>query len=271
MYENLSPEPIRRLNEAVMTWKSWAPAPTTIPVLTAQLGGDTNLSFLVTDGRNQWVVRLNDDRDSGINRTNELAALTAAHNAGIAPAIIFNGQNILVAEYFSGHSPTLLDIAEIGSRFADIHSLEVSVQPMDLMKHLRAYYQQITKDTDIVNCYKKISALAAPDASTTVLCHQDLTLHNMIRTKDRIVVIDWEYAAMSDPAYDLAVFSYTHELNESQFSLFLDNYYRIEPELPDRVHYFEKIYALIEILWWLTRGKRQDEKIVRLQTLLEMR
>ena len=222
----------------------------------------------MTDGQGQWVVRLNGD-DAGINRSNEMSAIMAAYHAGIAPGVAFNGQDYLVVEYLSGEKPRIEDIAEIGTLFANIHSLDVSIQPMDLLKHLETYHRQIAMDEDVDFCYEKITSLQPLKKCRAVFCHQDLTLDNMIRTSTGIAVIDWEYAAMSDPAYDLAVFSYTHELTQVQFSDLLENYSREEIDLSIRVRYFMKVYALIEILWWIVRGTKPEEKIEKLKAILE--
>ena len=274
MAEKLSPNINRRLNAAIACWSEWTPPPITKPVLKSQLDGLTNLSFLVTDENTSWVVRLNDDIiDNGINRRHELTAITAARHAGIAPRVVCSGDDFFVTEFLPGNSPSLEDIAEIGLLFAKIHSLEVSTQPIDLLAHLKAYQrqafdQQIKPDKDVADCYRRVMALPKPKIMTRVLCHQDLTLQNMIKIKDRIIAIDWEYARQSDPAYDLAVFTYTHELNQKQFSELLHGYARDEQELTSRVDYFEKVYAMIEIFWQMIRGKKID--ISKLQALLEI-
>lgn len=259
----------KRVKKIVSTWESWHSQPVAQPKLIRQLGGYTNLSFLVTDGQSRWVVRLNGDRrDAGISQSNEMSAITAAHLAGIAPGIAFQGEDFLVVEYVSGEKPNLDDIAEIGALFADVHSLNVTIQPIDLLKHLGTYHRQVAPDIDITQCFQEIMALEPVEKCSLVPCHQDLTLDNMIKTDNGIAVIDWEYAALSDPAYDLAVFSYSHELDAAQLSDLLANYNRVKIDLRYRIRYFEKVYALIEILWWLDRGKRQEHKIDKLKALL---
>ncbi len=137
-------------------------------------------------------MRLNYDIvDNGINRRHELAAITAAHHAGIAPRVVCSGHDFFVTEFLAGNSPSLEDVAEIGLLFAKIHSLEVSTQPVNLLAHLQAYNQQIKPDKDVTDCYARVMGLSKPKITTHVLCHQDLTLQNMIKKKDRIVAIDW--------------------------------------------------------------------------------
>jgi thiamine kinase-like enzyme len=110
-------------------------------------------------------------------------------------------------------------------------------------------------------------ALAAPSGNP-VLCHQDLLFENMIRTASGIVVVDWEYARLADPAYDLAVFTTTYSVNDHQRKMLLDAYRSTDSGLPERILYYEKVYALIEILWWQIKGRRLDEQIQKLAGLL---
>ena len=269
----LSPDVNRRLKAAIAGWSNWSPAPITQPAVKSQLGGLTNLSFAVTDGNTSWVVRLNGTiADDGINRQHELSAITAANQAGIAPRVVCSGQDFFVTEFLSGENPTLNDISKIGLLFAQIHSLDVPTQPIDLLAHLEAYKlqafdQQIKPGKTVVDCYNRVKALSKPKIMTQALCHQDLTLQNMLKAKGRIFAIDWEFARQSDPAYDLAVFTYTHALNQKQSYELLLGYSRHEPELTSRVDYFQRIYAMIEIFWRLIRGKKID--LSKLQALLD--
>ena len=100
MLDELPPDTRNRLNDAASTWECWLPAPLGKPTPEQQLGGITNLSFLVTDGPGRWVIRLNSDiEDSGISRNDEWTILKGAHRAGITPPMVFNGQDFLISEY----------------------------------------------------------------------------------------------------------------------------------------------------------------------------
>ncbi len=45
-------------------------------------------------------------------------------------------------------------------------------------------------------------------------CHNDLLAANFIRGGDRLWIVDWEYAGMGDPAFDLANFAVSNGLDE---------------------------------------------------------
>jgi thiamine kinase-like enzyme len=289
MVEKLSPDSRHRLNQALSTWRDWKLTPESEPGLIEKLGGHTNESYRVSDSVNDWVVRLNSTTlDAGINRKNELLAIEAAHGVGIAPGIAYHDQDLLVLPFLHGSRPTLEDLPAIGRMFHKIHSLAVDAEPIDLHKHLRSYHQAATPDSDISNCLAKFHKIEHPAQTSNVLCHQDLTLDNLIKggvdpcirgedvssrdgmiEDNQILVIDWEYAHYSDPAYDLAVFIYTSKLTEAQKTMLLVNYARDERNLRQRIHYYELFYGMLEILWWHNRGEKNEVQIFTLNRLID--
>jgi thiamine kinase-like enzyme len=55
-------------------------------------------------------------------------------------------------------------------------------------------------------------------------CHNDLLNANFIDDGSRIRIIDWEYAGMGDPFFDLGNFSINHELTPDEDELLLGAY-----------------------------------------------
>jgi len=55
-------------------------------------------------------------------------------------------------------------------------------------------------------------------------CHNDLLNANFIDDGVRIRIVDWEYAGMGDPFFDLGNFSINHELTPDQYAHLLRAY-----------------------------------------------
>jgi thiamine kinase-like enzyme len=55
-------------------------------------------------------------------------------------------------------------------------------------------------------------------------CHNDLLNANFIDDGARIRIVDWEYAGMGDPYFDLGNFSINHELDADQDAILLAAY-----------------------------------------------
>ena len=55
-------------------------------------------------------------------------------------------------------------------------------------------------------------------------CHNDLLNANFIDDGKRLRIVDWEYAGMGDPFFDLGNFSINHELTPEEDALLLHAY-----------------------------------------------
>tara|TARA_B110000858_G_scaffold135140_1_gene153683 strand:- start:5146 stop:5973 length:828 start_codon:yes stop_codon:yes gene_type:complete len=274
MAKKLSAEDRLRLTQALASWESWREGPKQLPEVITRLGGESNLSFVVSDGAMRWVLRLNNpQRDIGINRDNERLALEAAHGAGISPLPSFHGSEVLVTPLLVGPQAALENLSQIGGLFSRIHSLAIELAPIDLLQHLKNYYEQVTAEPLLRDCYQHIVALYPKENVEFKPCHNDCLLENMIESKNGLCVIDWEYAAAADPAYDLAVFSSSYGLSRARMDLLLSAYDSESnlqlASLMARIEYYEKYYRLIEILWWRIRGQRMEGRLESLALSLE--
>ncbi len=68
----------------------------------------------------------------------------------------------------------------------------------------------------------QISARRADQAPRP--CHNDLLNANFIDDGERLVIVDWEYAGMGDPFFDLANFSINHDLDAEARAVLLAAY-----------------------------------------------
>ena len=68
----------------------------------------------------------------------------------------------------------------------------------------------------------ELACLAAPLELRP--CHNDLLNANFIDDGARIRIVDWEYAGMGDPFFDLGNFSINHELTPEEDEVLLAAY-----------------------------------------------
>jgi thiamine kinase-like enzyme len=115
---------------------------------------------------------------------------------------------------------------------------------------------------------------ARPQAS--VLCHNDLLRANRLHSAGRLWAIDWEYCAMGDPWFDLAVVATGDQLDGAQRTALLKAYLHREPTSDDylNLHRHNCVYRYLELLWHgvVQRQGADDEgfarRLERLQTSL---
>jgi thiamine kinase-like enzyme len=212
--------------------------------LTALSGGITNRNFLVSgapDGA-RFVVRLagNDTYLLGISREVEHAATVTAAGVGVGPEVIafVRPEGYLVTRFIEG-SPipepemrTPNRLRAVGATLRRIHdgpAIPGLFVPFRIVEAYRALAQSrgvtIPPEFDLAETIARRIELACLTAPLELRpCHNDLLNANFIDDGARIRIVDWEYAGMGDPYFDLGNFSINHELDADQDAILLAAY-----------------------------------------------
>ena len=212
--------------------------------LTALSGGITNRNFLVeaSGPTDRWVIRLagNDTYLLGISREMEHAATVAAAGVGVGPEVtaFLRPEGYLVTRFIEG-SPvsdasvrrpeTLRRVAESLRRIHDGPAIPGLFIPLRIAEAYRGLAADrgvvIPPEYELASAVGRrieLACLAAPLAMRP--CHNDLLNANFIDDGKRIRIVDWEYAGMGDPFFDLGNFSINHDLTPDQDEVFLAAY-----------------------------------------------
>ncbi|MEB8386319.1 phosphotransferase [Rhodobacteraceae bacterium KMM 6894] len=211
-------------------------------------GGITNHNIRVTDQGRDYVVRLGQDiPEHGILRWHELSLSRAAAAAGLAPGVYHAEPGALVLEFIESealgeddlHDPdTLMAATDLIAR---LHR--------DLPGHLRGpilsfWVFHILRDytaTLRARGSRHIPALAgllaqadmlerAVGPITLVPCHNDLLPANILRTPDRMWLIDWEYGGFNSPLFDLGGLASNCALERDAEEAMLTRYFGRPPD-----------------------------------------
>jgi thiamine kinase-like enzyme len=207
-------------------------------------GGITNRNYLVTpsDGRDRYVIRLagNDTHLLGISREVEYAATVAAAGVGVGPEVVafVRPEGYLVTRFIDGAplpeadahaSHNLARVAHALRRFHDVPAIPGLFIPLRIVEAYRAL--ALARGVRIPREYAvasevarriEVAFIAAPVELRP--CHNDLLNANFIDDSERIRIVDWEYAGMGDPFFDLGNFSINHELTANEDALLLAAY-----------------------------------------------
>jgi len=248
-----------RLNASLDTWPDWQAEVRSRPTVVRSLDGFTNDNFLITAGTQQWSLRLNTKRLlPGIDRPRERQVIDAVSAAGVMDAPVYQSETCLVTRYFGGRYPDLANeksLAAVGRLFRHIHRIETAVDDvLEPLHYAEALVDRCAYEHDtLARCLSTISDAYHPPEHVC-LCHNDLSRENLIQTPDGLVAIDWEYARLGDPAFDVAVLVEMGALNDSHVSALLAGY-EDEGDLEHRLPGARLLYALVDVLWWLSVGE----------------
>ncbi len=206
---------------------NWNAAEAQVTELT---GGLTNQIYLVEINSKKYVLRrLSSNTDHlGIDRDCEAEATQIAADLGIGPHVYYfsKEQGILVVDFVESQPlkeedflvPERLErIVQTIKKYHSGPSIPASFCPF---KTVRAYHDLALEngvklppevEPALALALKMDSELSS--VRTCCPCHNDLLAGNFLDDGQSIWVIDWEYAGMGDPFFDLGNFSVNQKLN----------------------------------------------------------
>ena len=212
-------------------------------------GGITNRNFRVNFGGTDYVVRLpgKDTGLLGIDREAERLATRKAAELELAPkvAAMLDQPPCLVTCFVESRhmsAEELREPARIEEVARDLRSFHDSglALPTDFyVSEIVSRYAEVTQSRGGAlpegfeharDCARKVvkAVRKNPDHQPTP-CHNDLLAANFLHDGDRIVIVDWEYAGMGDPFFDLGNFAVNNELDDAGEERLLTTYFGEEP------------------------------------------
>jgi thiamine kinase-like enzyme len=204
-------------------------------------GGKTNHNVLVEDGGRAFVVRFGEDiPEHGILRWNELAVARAAERAGLGPAVRHAQPGVLVMDYVAGRPLEAADRADpemvprLAALVRRVHHdvlalLEGPVLAFHVFHILADYARQLAGSVhapllpDLLAQAGRLQAAIGADAA--VLGHNDLLPGNILVGADRLWLIDWEYAGIGSPLFDLGGLASNSGFSAGEERVLLETYH----------------------------------------------
>jgi thiamine kinase-like enzyme len=206
-------------------------------------GGITNRNFRVDIAGGSFVVRLwgTDTELLGIDRAAENEAICAAAEVGVAPEVVafLPEQRALVTRFVDARpiSEDELQGAEVlglvVASLRRIHSCPPIAASFPVFRMVEDYRRvAVSKGVVVPAAYDDAHAFAdrieaafgeAPTPSTT--CHNDLLNANFLLEDGHVWIVDYEYAGMGDPFFDLGNLSINNAFSLSAQAELLSLYF----------------------------------------------
>lgn len=239
-----------------------------------RMGGMTNRTYLAETEQGQLVVRLpGEGTEAMIDRRDEMVSTQLACRLKIDAPLLYFGEN---GEKISRYIPeartmspedmrmpeNIRDAAEI---FHKLHTCGEDTGVAFPIFSLAEQYEKIILGHHVALCENypavkiQIEALHRQTLEECgpglVPCHNDPLCANWVRGSDGLHLVDWEYAGMNDPLWDLADVSIEAEYGEKEDAAFLTAYFGRSPAASEARRFLaNKLYLdYLWTLWGLTR------------------
>jgi thiamine kinase-like enzyme len=234
-------------------------------------GGITNRNFVVSAPRRdeRWVLRLagNDTHLLGISREVEYAATVFAAGVGVGPEVIafIRPEGYLITKFIEGgpigveavhRADTLVRVVDSLRRIHDGPPIPGLFMPFRIVEAYRALAEArgvaIPPEYGLAQAVSRRIELALVANPVELRpCHNDLLNANFIDDLVRIRIVDWEYAGMGDPFFDLGNFAVNHDLTPDEDEELLAHYDDgpIRPERLARLRLMRTVSDFREAMW----------------------
>ncbi len=211
-------------------------------------GGITNRNFRVTLDGSDYVIRCpGKDTDLlGIDRVAERLATDAASQLGIAPAVAATVDECLITRFVDCSGLERSDfehgVEELARALRAFHDCAVELPTRFWVPDLLGDYASIVRSRGaaLPPGYDEAVRAAARIERAVPLrdprpCHDDLLPGNIIRSEGdgRLMIVDWEYAGMGHPYFDLGNLSVNNDFDEEMDDRLLAAH---DGQAPDDAH-----------------------------------
>jgi thiamine kinase-like enzyme len=229
--------------------------------------GISHRSFMVNRGGHRFVLRVDKPQAAvlGLNRASEWLIHNVASDNGLAPCPVYSDlrNGFSVREYASGRVWSENDLRlpqnleSLALLLQKLHAIQINADRFDPIAAMVRYSDQASLEDSAAGLdeARAIAGQIAAYNPPSCPCHNDLVHHNILHS-GQLLLIDWEYAAVGDPFFDLAVVIQHHRLKENSASRFFVAYLGRPAETREirRLDLQCRLYQLLLDLWQTRLG-----------------
>jgi len=182
--------------------------------------GLTNRNYRITCGEDHYVLRIPGANTAllGIDRNVEYACSQAAFAAGIGPEVVafFPYEGVMLTRFVTGKVQSAKSVQQpdvlrrVVASVRRYHEGPSGMETFSPFETVRQYYAEakkrsVTFPTQMPEALERFEQIRTElgTASNSCSCHNDLLPANFIDQGNSILILDWEYAGVGDPFFDL--------------------------------------------------------------------
>jgi thiamine kinase len=226
-------------------------------VLETLVAGPVSDSWLLERDGERFTLRLDRPLAArlGLDRAAEWRFLEQAAGAGLGPEPLARGDRLLVTRYLPGEPWGVRDAPwfALGQLLRRVHETPAPQGKRFDLSAISARYAACAGGAEAARLAGRVRELAGPlyADSPGRLCHHDAHLGNVVGAAEPRL-IDWEYAALGQPLFDLAVVIRHHGLDEDDTAALVAGWAGDAPPTdPERLAAYLDLYDVLVRLWAL--------------------
>lgn len=247
----------------------------------ALTGGTVNRSFSVETNAGRYFLRLHEAAGLalGADHAREAHLQEAAAAAGLAPRLVYADPHhrFAISEFLAGRVWMPADFAQpaqldkLGATLRRVHEVMPPIAaPFDLPALLNGFADRIstavpdeqpTMERLMERARRSLLSSGCETRSAT-LFHSDPHHSNLIELQDgRVLLIDWEYAAVGDPLFDIACVLAYYPLAAPHACRLLQAAGLADLATPAMLEHEVWLYSLLGYLWYRARRLEIDSGV----------
>ncbi len=215
-------------------------------------GGLNHRCGLIKVGNQQYVTKLFQHSFNQSIRAEHLAC-----EAGIAPRIFSATNNVMVSEYISDSGYSNERLVELCQAIKRTHKISHEGSELFNLKQVLNRYIKNAPDS-LLTWHTLLTPLIAEfsqDPTPPVFSHNDLVKENCLFDRQQAWLIDWEFAQLNNPWFDLGSIMLYFELNSSQANQLFEHYFgHTEFDALSRISQLAQLCVLwCDLLWQISK------------------
>ena len=223
----------------------------------------------VIDQEQNFVLRIfnPDSKRLGIERTQERDVMSRVSKLKLSSDVIFDADDFRLSQWQEGsvwtadNFGTKVNINRLVNAIKSLHGLDHGgLVKMDFLLRISHYKEMISQRHGALpaiesRLFKQATNIINTKSSNlSCLCHNDLVAANILETKSTtqssLTFLDWEYAAINDPLFELAVICQGNNFSSSQRQYLLSAYFGDNSyQFIEHLNYWCWLYDYLSLLW----------------------
>ncbi|MEM7360670.1 MAG: phosphotransferase [Pseudomonadota bacterium] len=262
-------------NERVLAdWEHW-PIDAKPTVVRSMTGGQNNTSWLLEAAGKHLVLKSFTETTTA-DRSRQIQQWAAKRS--LAPPVLYFDRptSYLLMEYVEQPTIQTVNIVEPGlqqlsTALAKLHAAPVDsiasiAGRFDLLAFCEQYLEGAANQTVLRHkALLPILNLCLADDNPECLCHNDLVAENCFVDDEGAQFIDWDYAQLNNPWFDLASAMIYWQLDQAQCEKFLGSYREGWDELATSAvcRAAQCTVLWIDLLWYEYRNPSIDQALAK--------